>query len=171
MYRGPLPVGYWDIYDVMGWLQMQLVMVDQFGLNVVSRKFHPGRLATVWSTRRDFMLDSLEKKGKNAKQLDTCSAQSSARLFSDVPFHIQNFMGNRSWLVILLRFRKVLLVLGALKSNRWENSEKIMCARFEVGYLISMWAFQRKIFFSGYIAGFLVGLNRLVVDFGWIPRF
>jgi hypothetical protein len=25
--------------------------------------------------------------------------------------------------------------------------------------------------FSRYIAGCLVGLDRLVVDFGWIPRF
>jgi hypothetical protein len=71
-------------------------MVDQFGLNVVSRKSHPGWLATVWITSLDFMLDSLEKKGKNAEQLDTCSAQSTARLCSDVTFHIQNFVGNRS---------------------------------------------------------------------------
>jgi hypothetical protein len=67
--------------------------------------------------------------------------------------------------------RRVLLVLGVLKSNRWNCCEKIMCARFEVGYLSSMWAFQRKLFFSRYIAGFLVGLDRLVVDFGWFPRF
>jgi hypothetical protein len=40
-----------------------------------------------------------------------------------------------------------MLVLGVLKSNRWENSEKIICARFEVGYLSSMWAFQRKLLF------------------------
>jgi hypothetical protein len=61
--------------------------------------------------------------------------------------------------------RKVLLVLGALKSKRWENSEKIMSAMFEVGYLSSMWAFQRKLFFSRYIAWCLVGLDHLVVDF------
>jgi hypothetical protein len=46
--------------------------------------------------------------------------------------------------------RRVLLVLGVLKSNRWNCCEKIMCARFEVGYLSSMWAFQRKLFFSRY---------------------
>ena len=67
---------------------MQLVMVDQFKLDVVSQKSHPGWLATVWITSLDFMLDSLEKKGKNAEQLDTCFAQSSARLFVDVSFHI-----------------------------------------------------------------------------------
>jgi hypothetical protein len=71
-------------------------MVNHIVLDIMSQKSHPGWLATVWITNLDFMLDSLEKKGKNAKQLDTCSAQSSARLFSDVPFHIQNFMGNRS---------------------------------------------------------------------------
>jgi hypothetical protein len=75
---------------------MQLVMVDQFGLNVMSQKSHAGRLATVWITSLDFMLDSLEKKGKNAEQLDAFSAQSSVRLFSDVTFHIQNFVGIRS---------------------------------------------------------------------------
>jgi hypothetical protein len=52
------------------------------------------------------MLDSLEKKGKNAEQLDTCSAQSTAELFSDVTFHIQNFMGNRSWLVVMSIFAR-----------------------------------------------------------------
>ena len=46
-----------------------------------------------------------------------------------------------------VEIRKVLLVLGALISNRWKNCEKIMCARFEVGYLSPMWAFQRKLFF------------------------
>jgi hypothetical protein len=71
-------------------------MVDQIVLGIVSQKSHPGRLATVWSTSLDFMLDSVEKTGKNAEQLDTCSAQSTARLFSDVTFHIQNFVGNRS---------------------------------------------------------------------------
>jgi hypothetical protein len=75
---------------------MQLGMVDQIGLDVVSQKSHPGWLATVWITSLDFMLDSFEKKGKNAEQLDTCSAQSRSRLFADVTFHIQNFMGNRS---------------------------------------------------------------------------
>jgi hypothetical protein len=65
----------------------------------------------------------------------------------------------------------VLLVLGVLKSNRWENSEKLICARFEAGYLSSMWALQRKLFFFRYIAEGLVGLDSLVVDFGWIPRF
>ena len=75
---------------------MQLVMVDQSVLDIVSQKSHPGRIATVWITSLDFMLDSLEKKGKNAEQLDTCSAQSSARLFSDMSFHIQNFVGNGS---------------------------------------------------------------------------
>jgi hypothetical protein len=39
-------------------------MVDQFGLNVVSQKSHPGRIATVWITSLDFMIDSLEKKSK-----------------------------------------------------------------------------------------------------------
>jgi hypothetical protein len=73
---------------------MRLVMVDQIVLDVVSQKSHPGWLATVWITSLDFMLDSLEKKGKNAEQLDTCSAQSTARLCSDVTFHIQNFVGN-----------------------------------------------------------------------------
>jgi hypothetical protein len=67
--------------------------------------------------------------------------------------------------------RKVLLVLGVLKSNRWNCCEKIMCARFEVRYLSSMWAFQRKLFFFRYIAGCLVGLDHLVVDFWWFPKF
>jgi hypothetical protein len=40
----------------------------------------------------------------------------------------------------------VLLVLGALISNRWNCCENIIWARFEVGYLSSMWAFQRKLF-------------------------
>jgi hypothetical protein len=75
---------------------MQLAMVDQIVLDIVSRKSHPGRLATVWITSLDYMLDSVEKKVKNAKQLDTCSAQSRSRLFADVTFHIQNFVGNRS---------------------------------------------------------------------------
>jgi hypothetical protein len=70
-----------------------------------------------------------------------------------------------------VEIRKVLLVIGAFKSNRWENSEKIMSARFEVGYLSSMWAFQRKLFFFRYVEEGLVGLGHLVVDFGWIPRF
>jgi hypothetical protein len=63
MYRGPLPVGYWDIYDVMRWLHMQLVMVDQIELDIVSQKSHTGRLATVWITSLDFMLDSVKKNG------------------------------------------------------------------------------------------------------------
>jgi hypothetical protein len=75
---------------------MQLYMVDQIVLDVVSQKSHPGWLATVWITSLDFMLDSLEKKGKNAEQLDTCSAQSRSRLFVDVTFHIPNFVGNES---------------------------------------------------------------------------
>jgi hypothetical protein len=70
-----------------------------------------------------------------------------------------------------VEIRKVLLVIGAFKSNRWENSEKIMSARFEVGYLSSMWAFQRNPFFFRYIAWCLVGLDHLVVSFGWFPRF
>jgi hypothetical protein len=70
-----------------------------------------------------------------------------------------------------VEIRKVLLVLGALKSNRWKSCEKLICARFEVGYLSSMWAFQRKLFFSRYIAECLVGLDHLDVDFGWFPRF
>jgi hypothetical protein len=65
-------------------------------LDIVSQKSHPGRLATVCITSLDFMLDSRENKGKNAEQLDTCSAQSSVRPFADVSFHIQNFVGNRS---------------------------------------------------------------------------
>jgi hypothetical protein len=146
-------------------------MVDQIVLDIVSRKSHAGKLATVWSTSLDFMLDSVEKKGRNAQQLDTCSAQSSVRPFADVSFHIQNFVGNGSYLAIKLRFAKVLLVLGALKSNRWNYCEKIMCARFEVGYLSSMWAFQRKLFFSRYIAWCLVRLDHLIVDFWWIPKF
>jgi hypothetical protein len=85
---------------------MQLVMVDQIVLDVVSQRSHPGWLATVWITSLDFMLDSLEKKGKNAEQLDTCSAQSSARLFVDVTFHIQIFVGNGSLLVVMLRFAR-----------------------------------------------------------------
>jgi hypothetical protein len=75
---------------------MQLVMVDQIVLAIVSQESHPGRLAKVWITSLDYMLDSLGKKGKNAEQLDTCSAQSSARLFVDVTSHIQKFVGNRS---------------------------------------------------------------------------
>jgi hypothetical protein len=75
---------------------MQLVMVDQFALDDVSQKSRAGWLATVWITSLDFMLDSVEKKGKNAEQLDTCSAQSRCRLFSDGSFHTQNFVGNRS---------------------------------------------------------------------------
>jgi hypothetical protein len=42
---------------------MQLVMMDQIVLDVVSRKSHPGRLATVWITSLDFMVDSVEKTG------------------------------------------------------------------------------------------------------------
>jgi hypothetical protein len=42
---------------------MQLVMVDQIVLDFVSQKSHAGRLATVWITSLEFMLDSLEKKG------------------------------------------------------------------------------------------------------------
>jgi hypothetical protein len=38
-------------------------MADQIVLDIVSRKSHPGRLATVWITSLEFMLDSLEKKG------------------------------------------------------------------------------------------------------------
>jgi hypothetical protein len=75
---------------------MQLVMVDQFVLDIVSQESHPGRLATVWRTSLDFMLDSVEKTGKNAEQLDTCSAQSKSRVFADVTFHIQKFMVNGS---------------------------------------------------------------------------
>jgi hypothetical protein len=71
-------------------------MVDQIVLIIVSRKSHPGRLATVWITSLDFRLDSLEKKSKTAEQLDTCSTQSRARLFADVSFHMQNFVGNGS---------------------------------------------------------------------------
>jgi hypothetical protein len=71
-------------------------MVDQIVLEIVSQKSHPGWLATVWITSLDFMLDSVEKTGKNAEQLDTCFAQSSARLFADVSFNIQNFVGNES---------------------------------------------------------------------------
>jgi hypothetical protein len=67
--------------------------------------------------------------------------------------------------------RKVLLVLGALISNRWNCCEKIMCARFEVGYLSSMWAFQPKLFFFRYIAEYLIGLDHLVVGFWWVPKF
>jgi hypothetical protein len=52
-----------------------------------------------------------------------------------------------------------------------KSCEKIICARFEVGYLSSMWAVQRKLFFSRYIAGCLIGLDSLVVDFGWFPKF
>jgi hypothetical protein len=37
------------------------------------------QVVNVWITSLDFMLDSLEKKGKNAEQLDTCSAQSTAK--------------------------------------------------------------------------------------------
>jgi hypothetical protein len=37
-------------------------MVDQFLLDVMSQKSHPGRLATV-ITSLDFMLDSFEKTG------------------------------------------------------------------------------------------------------------
>jgi hypothetical protein len=70
--------------------------VDQFGLDIVSQDSHPGRLATVWITSLDFMLDSFEKKGENAEQLDTCFAQSRCRLISDILFHIQNFVGKRS---------------------------------------------------------------------------
>jgi hypothetical protein len=63
MYRGPLPVGYWDTYDVMGRLHMYLDMVDQIELEIVSQESHPGRLATVWITSLDFMVDSVEKTG------------------------------------------------------------------------------------------------------------
>jgi hypothetical protein len=65
-------------------------------LDIVSQESHPGWLATAWITSLDVMLDSVEKTGKNAEQLDTCFAQSSVRLFVDVSFHIQNSMGNRS---------------------------------------------------------------------------
>ena len=75
---------------------MQLVVVDQIVLDILSQKSHPGKLATVWITSLDFMLDSAIKKGKNAEQLDTCSAQARSRLFSEVIFHIQKFVGNRS---------------------------------------------------------------------------
>jgi hypothetical protein len=43
---------------------MQLVMVDQIVLDVVSQKSHPGWLATVWRNGIDFMLDSVEKTGE-----------------------------------------------------------------------------------------------------------
>jgi hypothetical protein len=69
-------------------------MVDQIELDIVSQKSHPGRLATVWSTSLDLCLILLKKQGKNAEQLGTCSAQSTARLFADVSFHTQNFVGN-----------------------------------------------------------------------------
>jgi hypothetical protein len=42
---------------------MQLFMVNQFGLEILSQKSHTGRLATVWITSLDFMLDSVEKTG------------------------------------------------------------------------------------------------------------
>jgi hypothetical protein len=38
-------------------------MVDQIALDIMSQKFHAGKLATVWITSLDFMLDSLEKTG------------------------------------------------------------------------------------------------------------
>jgi hypothetical protein len=38
-------------------------MVDQILLDIVSQKSHAGKLATVWITSLDFMLDSLEKTG------------------------------------------------------------------------------------------------------------
>jgi hypothetical protein len=68
---------------------MQLFMVDQIVLDIVSQKSHAGKLATVWITSLDFMLDSLEKKGKNAEQLDTCFAQSKSRMFADVIPHTE----------------------------------------------------------------------------------
>jgi hypothetical protein len=71
-------------------------MVDQIVIDIASQESHAGKLVTVWSTSLDFMVDSVEKKGKNAEQLDTCSAQSKDMLFADVTFHIQNFVGNRS---------------------------------------------------------------------------
>jgi hypothetical protein len=43
---------------------MQLFMVDQIVLDIVSQESHPGRLTTVWITGLDFMLDSLEKRVK-----------------------------------------------------------------------------------------------------------
>jgi hypothetical protein len=42
---------------------MQLVMVDQIVLDIVSQKSHPGWL-TVWITSLDFMHDSVEKTGR-----------------------------------------------------------------------------------------------------------
>jgi hypothetical protein len=42
-------------------------VVDQMVLDIVSQKSHAGSLATVWITSLDFMLDSLEKKSKNAE--------------------------------------------------------------------------------------------------------
>jgi hypothetical protein len=63
MNRGPLPVGYCDKYDVMGLIHIQLVMVDQFVLDVVSQKSHAGKLSTVWITSLDFTIDSVEKTG------------------------------------------------------------------------------------------------------------
>ena len=42
---------------------MQLVVVDQIELDIVSQKSHAGRLATVWITSLDFMLVSVEKTG------------------------------------------------------------------------------------------------------------
>jgi hypothetical protein len=72
-------------------------MVDQFGIDIVSQKSHAGKLATVWITSALTLgLILLKKQGENAEQLDTCTAQSSARLFSDVTFHIHSFVGNRS---------------------------------------------------------------------------
>jgi hypothetical protein len=42
---------------------MQLVVVDQIVLDILSQKSHPGKLATVWITSLDFMLDPVEKTG------------------------------------------------------------------------------------------------------------
>jgi hypothetical protein len=91
-----------------GWLHIQLDMVDQIVLNNVSQKSHASKLWMVWSTNpaQTLCLILLKKTGKNAEQLDTWSAQSSARLFSDVSFHIQNFVGNESWLVLMLGFAR-----------------------------------------------------------------
>jgi hypothetical protein len=76
-------------------------------------------------------------------------------------------MGNRSWLVVMLRFARCCPFWGPWFQTGGIVVKKIMSATFEVGYLSSVWAFQRKLFFSRYIAGCLVGVDRLVVDF-WV---
>jgi hypothetical protein len=75
---------------------MQLFMVDQIELDIMSQESHAGRLATVWNTSVNLRLIILKNQDKKAEQLDTCSAQSTAKLFVDVTFYIQNFVGNGS---------------------------------------------------------------------------